>query len=208
MSSRRAPSISASLLFLLVFCAFPLLCARSAPAQTETILHNFGEGSDGDDPGSGLIWNGGNLYGTTLGGGTGLSGTVFELSPSDSGTWNETILNNFCSTFVEVCPNGAYPFGTVIFDNAGNLYGTTESGGNTNCVYTAGCGVVFELSPSGSAWTETVLHAFCSPSGSEICPGGLPNLFGGSPVMDASGNIYTGDNQGVVELSPAEGAWT
>jgi uncharacterized repeat protein (TIGR03803 family) len=98
----------------------------------------------------------GNLYGTTAAGGAGCSnesygnGTVFELSPSPSGGWTETILYRF-----QGGNDGSYPLGGLILDKKGNLYGTTVSGGNSNQ------GTVFELSPNGSGgWTKTILYNF------------------------------------------------
>jgi uncharacterized repeat protein (TIGR03803 family) len=100
----------------------------------------------------------------------------------------------------------------VIFDTAGNLYGTASLGGaniNSNCY--GGCGVVFELSPSATGWKETVLYNFCSQAG--CTDGNLP--FAGV-IMDSAGNLYgtttqSGDpstNGVVFELSPSAGGWT
>src|ERR1700688_4356775 len=77
---------------------------------------------------------------------------------------------------------GTGPVGDLIFDSAGNLYGTTMSGGlqNPNCVYD--CGVVFELSPSGSGWTYKVLYYFTGGY-----DGGEPD---GRLTLDAQGNLY------------------
>jgi hypothetical protein len=94
-------------------------------------LHRFTGGSDGANPGSPLVLDAaGNLYGTTEDGGVGVThefqgyGVVFELSPRSDGTWAETVLHNFLGY-----PDGKYSLNGVIFDSAGNLYGTTSGGG-------------------------------------------------------------------------------
>lgn len=108
----------------------------------ETVVHVF-SGTDGTAPYAGVIGDGaGSLYGTTLEGGTYGYGTVFRLAPD--GTL--TPLYEFSGG-----SDGAYPYGGVKFDNAGNLYGTTSLGG------TSGFGVIFKLAPNGQ---ETVLHSF------------------------------------------------
>jgi uncharacterized repeat protein (TIGR03803 family) len=128
-------------------------------AGNETVLHTF-EGSDGANPNSVLLFDSkGNLYGTTQNGGTGPCqdgcGTVFELSPGQGGAWSENVLYSFCS--LGGCTDGFYPDGgPLVRDAAGNLYGTTNFGGNSrNC--NGGCGVVFKLDTTGG---ETVLHSF------------------------------------------------
>ena len=81
----------------------------------------------------------GNLYGTTGGGGDGY-GTAFKLTAAGK----ETVLYNFCGQ--DNCADGKQPFGGLVFDQKGNLYGTTYIGGLTVC--TNGCGVVFKLTPN------------------------------------------------------------
>lgn len=131
-------------------------------------------------------------------------GVVFELSPASSG-WTETVLYSFNGG-----TDGAWPYSGVIFDNAGDLYGTTSQGGGAgNCVF--GCGTVFKLAHSSSGWTETLLHTFPANNADGIYPAG--NL-----AFDANGNLYgiTGgggasQNYGAVyQLSPASsgGGWT
>jgi uncharacterized repeat protein (TIGR03803 family) len=131
----------------------------------------------------------GNLFGTTEGGGANIGGTVFRLTPSGAG-YNYTELYSFC--LQANCTDGDGPFAGVIEDASGNLYGTTAEGG-TNDVSLCesagfvGCGTVFELMPSGSGYTESVLYNFCSQGGVNCTDGAIP---GTSLIEDASGNLY------------------
>jgi uncharacterized repeat protein (TIGR03803 family) len=173
---------------------------------TETILHTFQGTIDGSGPNGPLVFDSaGNLYGTTYyGGGANGFGTVFELSPNGQGSWTETILYSFTDGF-----DGAYPSAGLILDQAGNLYGTTTEGGDSNCnnYYSKiiGCGVVFELSRNAGTWTETTLHAF------NLADGMFPY---GNLIADAAGNLYgtTWGGPGccgtVYRLSPNSGNWT
>ena len=139
---------------------------------------------------------GGNLYGTTIVGGTNNLGVVFELSDSGGGKATETVLHTFTG------PDGANPSGGLIMDNAGNLYGTTQYGGSQNC--SGGCGVIFELTRSQDGWSETTIYQFGQSGGY------LPS---GALVLDANGNLYGvaagGKLSGglIFELSPANGKW-
>ena len=113
------------------------LTPREGGGWTETVLHSFGNGSDGANPYAGLIIDAnGNLYGTTLAGGIHTAGTAFELSPRQGGGWTETILHSFGNG-----TDGNSPYAGLIFDAAGNLYGTTLEGGIHSY------GVVFEITP-------------------------------------------------------------
>jgi len=113
---------------------------------TEKILHNFVNGADGAGPrGSVILDAAGNLYGVTYTGGNGTNcvnylgqgcGTVFELSPTANG-WREKILHAFNFDGID----GAEPYAGLIFDRAGNLYGTTYAGGENYG------GTVFEITP-------------------------------------------------------------
>jgi uncharacterized repeat protein (TIGR03803 family) len=88
-----------------------------------SVLHSF---STGNGPMAGLTADSaGNLYGTTYGGGQADCGTVFKLSSGKSNKWTYTILYSFDPTQGDGC----WPTGGVIFDSAGNLYGTTQWGG-------------------------------------------------------------------------------
>lgn len=170
---------------------------------TETVLYVFqgNAKNDGASPFGGLVTDrSGNLYGTTAYGGTGDCvllgskvgcGTVYELSPpaQQGGAWTETVLYSFPSS-----KYGYVPWGDLVFDKAGNLYGATIFGGGkgTTCdPYYQYCGAVFELSPpkkKGGAWTEKVLHAFAGvPTGKQSADGAEPN---GGLVLDSKGAIY------------------
>ncbi len=163
---------------------------------TETVLHTFTGGADGANPGNGLVLDGaGNLYGTTTSGGSGLYGTAFQLSSSGSG-WTENVLYSFGLN------GGTEPWGGLIFDAAGNLYGTTAYGSPST---------VFELTPSNGTWNYSSLY------GTSF--GGV-GVFTGTLAMDAAGNLYgTTYNGGnytdclygcgtVFKLTPSAGSWT
>jgi uncharacterized repeat protein (TIGR03803 family) len=172
------------------------------------VLHSFAF-SDGANPYGGLIFDAtGNLYGTTYYGGPNGAGVVFKLKPNADGSWTENVLYSFCAAFN--CSDGANPSAGLIFDTAGNLYGTTQTGGFTSTACGRGCGVVFKLTPNtDGSWTESVLHSFTQvPDGSDPYAG---------LIFDPAGNLYgtTGygggtNNTGVVfELKPnADGSWT
>ena len=121
---------------------------KITPSGAETLLYSFQGGSDGWIPRGDLIMDsGGNLYGTTQGGGSSNDGTVFKIAPDGA----ETLLYAF-----QPGADGEFPSGGVIMDKSGALYGTTYYGGGSGCKGD-GCGVVFKLAPDG---TETVLYAF------------------------------------------------
>jgi uncharacterized repeat protein (TIGR03803 family) len=121
---------------------------------TETVLYSFNIGPQ-SQPTSGVIFDAaGNLYGTTAGCGNCNPGAVYELSMLN-GTWSINVLHAFNGS------DGSIPAGGVIFDSAGNLYGTTAAGGKN------GLGEVFKLSQSGGQWTESALHSFAGKDGNE-----------------------------------------
>ncbi len=120
---------------------------------------------------AGLVFdNAGNLYGTAEGGTHG-RGVVFELTPSGSG-WTKTILYNFAGG-----NDGAFPFGGVVLDSAGNLYGSTTYGGS------AGGGTIFELSPSSGGWAQSTLCSFGKGGSGSFGPQS-------ALTMDTAGNLY------------------
>jgi uncharacterized repeat protein (TIGR03803 family) len=173
---------------------------------TKKTLHDFGKGEDGYNPVASLIFDGsGNLYGTTNFGGAYDYGTVFELSPTVEGEWTEKVLHSFNNNGED----GYYPLANVIFDAAGNLYGTTEAGGAA----ISNNGTVYELLPTGSGdWTEKILHSFGFHYSGEFPPDGGQPVAG--LIFDASGNLYGTTRYGglafgtVFELSPTtDGSW-
>jgi len=169
------------------------------------VLYRFLGGNDGRTPNPGLIFDGaGNLYGTTQAGGanscpaepTSSCGTVFELSPTPKGEWIEKQLYNFAGNADGEAPNSG-----LVADSAGNLYGTTASGGAYN-------GTVFELTPgSNGTWTETILYRF-SDVEDGLGPSGL--------IRDSQGDLYgftrkggATENGTIFKLSPdTDGTWT
>lgn len=169
----------------------------------QIVVHRFTGGADGGTPHGTLVFGAdGALYGAAGFGGNSGAGLIYRFAKNSKGKWKETVLYNFGNG-----ADGGYPYCTPIFDQAGNLYGTTLNGGN------AGNGVVFELSPPASGqknWTETVLHSFdASGDGAEPRVG---------VIMDGGGNLYgtteTGGSIGygaVFEVSPpsqGQSSWT
>ena len=141
----------------------------------KTVLTTFSNLADGVDPYANVIFDkAGNLYGTTPFGGTLGGGTVFKLSPNPDGTWIRSTLHNFAGS----PDDGAGSMGGLVFDAAGDLYGTTCGGG------TIGQGTVYQLKPEpDGSWTEKVLHSFQGGTDG-ICPFGSPTFDG------ATNNLY------------------
>jgi uncharacterized repeat protein (TIGR03803 family) len=174
---------------------------------TESVLYSFHGSPDGAYPSGNLVFDSaGTLYGTTQGSGTGTGncgisgcGTVFALTPKSGGGWRETALYNF-----QGGNDGAEPWGGVIFDPQGNLYGTTfYGGGSPYC--TLSCGTVFELKRVGGQWKEIVLFGFLGGGHGDTPLGGV--------VIDTAGNLYGtlagGGNDGgaVFEVRHIGGRW-
>jgi uncharacterized repeat protein (TIGR03803 family) len=173
-----------------------------------------------DHPEGSLIFdNAGNLYGTTLNGGANGFGAVYELILQPGGVYKQSVLYSFAGYPTD----GSNPVAALVFDTAGNLYGTTIQGGDSsNCKgiqrNPIGCGTVFELQPvAGGGWTELMLHSFTGAT----ADGATPN---GSLIVDSNGNLFGttaiggkkncasgGADSGcgtVFELSPGNGSWT
>ncbi len=168
---------------------------------TEVPLYKFSGGADGSIPyGGTLVFDSsGNIYGTTFAGGGGSCfqgcGVVYKLTPSGS-SWIETVLYTFSGA-----SDGASPWAGVTLDAAGNLYGTTSAGG------AYGGGTVYELSPSGSAWTQKTLHSFQRQQDGS-------NPYAGV-IFDRSGDLYGATQYGgshdggtVFEMTPSGGNWS
>jgi len=181
-----------------VFHLKPLPAApKSALAPwAETILYRFaGPPNDGREPQGDLtVDSSGNIYGTTVYGGGADAGTIYELTPSGGG-WSETVLYSAHND-----STGGNPWGGVVFDKSGNLFGVFNTTG------LGGAGAVYKLSPSGSSWTEQVVHAFQFSDG-ENPQGGL--------ILNPSGNLYgtttlfgPGGGGTVFELMPANDGFT
>jgi len=166
---------------------------------TLNVIHRF-TGTDGANPASTLIFDAaGNLYGTTTSGGASNAGTVFELRRGQNDAWGMSILHDFNLT------DGSAPDGRLVFDPAGNLYGTTGAGGDSST------GTVFRLSPTtGGRWNHTLLYSFLRSGGTDPQNG---------VILDSAGNLYgitvsSGDLCGckygtVYQLTPGAGdIWT
>jgi uncharacterized repeat protein (TIGR03803 family) len=174
----------------------------------EVVLHTFTGGADGAGPGDGLTLDvSGNLYGTTAYGGNTTSsvcqligpgcGVVFKLMPTSSG-WREAVMHTFTGSY-----DGHQPYSNLIFDSAGNAYGTAAYGGNEpSCPYTIGCGTVFKLTPgSGGGWSTSSLHRFTNKA-----DGSSPvaNLF-----LDSAGDLFgTASGGASTACSPTGGCGT
>ncbi len=144
---------------------------------TEKVLYTFegsafGGGTDGANPVAGVVMDAaGNLYGTTDYGGPAAVGAVFKLAPNGDGTYTETVLYTFKDG-----QDGGHPYGGVILDSNGNLYGTTQGHNNS-------FGTVYKLTPTAQGpWTESILYRFQGGADGAVPYGGL--------VMDNAGNLY------------------
>jgi uncharacterized repeat protein (TIGR03803 family) len=155
---------------------------KSQWQETPLFLFNPNESGGFSPAGAPVFDAAGNLYGVTYGGGNHLCsqgcGVVYELTPSASGTWSETVLYEFSGG-----SDGAYPEGGLTMDSGGRLDGTTINGGDLKCNNGAGCGVVFQVHPMGTRSPETVLHAFDGGS----TDGWLPLT---AVTLDSAGNLY------------------
>jgi uncharacterized repeat protein (TIGR03803 family) len=162
----------ASICILTVVGLRPVFSYGAPPASSYKVIYSFTGGVDGGQPMSDLtLDSAGNLYGTTSRGGANGNGTVFKLKHSEDG-WKEEVLYSFAGG-----NDGGYPAAGVIFDRAGNLYGTTFVGGEFSG------GTAFKLTPnSRGGWTESVTYSF-NPESTGY--GVQTDL-----VVDAQGNLY------------------
>ena len=190
------------------------LSPSSGGGWTETVLWRFQGNFDGAYPGGGVLLDGaGSVYGTAGGGGSPSCrqyfkdsqdcGLVYKLRHSATG-WVRSTPYRF-----QGGTDGWLPLGELVMDASGNLYGTTDLGGITSPPF--GNGTVYELTPSGGGWMESVLYRFTG------------FLDGGYPIegvtFDASGNMFGLVNGGgtnsqdggggtLYELTPSAGGWT
>jgi uncharacterized repeat protein (TIGR03803 family) len=176
------------------------VCKSSQCPWIETVLHSFTGRTDG------AFGNGnypayadqlafdqaGNIYGTAPGGGTHGYGVVFQLTHS-GGNWSENVLWNFTGGV-----DGGFPVSGVIFDQAGNFYGTTLAGGAN------GNGAAYEFSPSGSGWTQSTIYSFTFrdvlPPYGGLTIDGAGNLYGTAGAFEGGGGAY--------EISLSNGSWS
>jgi uncharacterized repeat protein (TIGR03803 family) len=164
---------------------------REGSSVKESILHNFGSGSDGTVPVAGVTFDAsGNLYGTTSLGGAKDYGTVYKLVKS---TWAETILHSFADG-----DDGAVPYAGLVA-SSGKFYGAATEGGSLSG------GTVFELTPSGSSWNFSVITS--------VAGWGISGTFR-NVMVAPSGTIYAtthcdgNDDSGTVyELTPNGSSW-
>jgi uncharacterized repeat protein (TIGR03803 family) len=170
---------------ILAGVACPIWCAT-----TFTVLHNFGASNDGAVPAGPLLLNEqGKLYGVTAGGpGSDAYGAVFELISRTNGKWSERLLHSFTAG-----DGSAYPYGSLVVDRSGNLYGTTSG------YLSFAVGGIFKLSASQGGWDFAMLY-------SDNAGPGL--------VFDKLGNLYgeigPGDYHGagaIGELSSGSNGW-
>ena len=150
----------------------------------ERVIHAFTGGSDGSTGSAGrLILDGaGNFYGVATAGGANGAGTAFELVAGVSGQWSFTTLFAFQGT-----PNAGFPYGALVFDNKGNLYGTTYYDGANNL------GSVYRLSDKNGAWSESLLYSF---KGGSDGSSPISNL-----IVDSAGNLYGTTSEGGAQCS-------
>jgi uncharacterized repeat protein (TIGR03803 family) len=138
---------------------------------SSNVLYQF-QGSDGAYPQGDLSFDSaGNIYGTTVNGGSADWGVVYSLTHSDGG-WAQSVLYQATDN-----GNGQYPWGGVAIDSSGNLYGTFSENGS------GGYGSVYKLTRSGSGWSESTIHSFTYQGNNGAAPqGGL--------IFDQAGNLY------------------
>src|SRR5579862_141445 len=129
------------------------------------------------------------FWGTTITGGTSGRGIVYELAPSGSNlwtaSWTRTVLYNFC--WSGTCSDGTFPFGGIVLDATGNIFGTTSGGGahSDGLLFKLASGSCTEFGGNGPFWCQTDEHDFSSSAG--CADGAYPN---GDLVMDSSGILY------------------
>jgi uncharacterized repeat protein (TIGR03803 family) len=180
-------------------CGVVYKLANNGGTWTQTVIHTFRGGNDGQGPGSGLTFDKlGNLYGMTPIGGANGVGVIFQMKPNANGTWKERVIH----TFTGGADGANASAGRLILDSAGNLYGVATAGGVNQQ------GTAFELSPSpNGTWNFQTLYAFKGNGDA-----GFPY---GALAMDKAGNFYGttyydgANNLGsVYQLTNSNGTWS
>jgi uncharacterized repeat protein (TIGR03803 family) len=175
-----------------------LLRPKASAGWSFRVIHTFTGGSDGSSGSAGkMVFRGGRVFGAATAGGNHSAGAIFQLTPTQTGEWDFKTLYSF-----QGAPDGVFPYGAVLFDSAGNIYGTTYYGG------TNGIGAVYKLIPTTSGeWNETVLYSFQNGNDGNSS---ISNL-----VFDAAGNLYGTTSEGglgsgtIFQLTPGpNGTWT
>ena len=171
--------------------------SSSGTSFSEGFIYRFAGSPDGANPWGAVVSDSaGNLYGTTENGGANYGGTIYRMQPKGS-TYAESVVHSFGASGTD----GSHPLSSLAIDKRRDLYGTTESGGY------AGAGTVFELTPSGSKYIETILYAFQGmPDGNRPESGitlSASNAKAGSAIYGTT--VYGGtSNDGTVyKLTPA-----
>lgn len=172
----------------------------------ESVLYSFGNTNDASTPSGPLVFDSaGTLYGVAATGGVANGGALYHLIPPSAtgGAWTESVLFSFGSP----TSSGNGPAGNLVFDSIGNLYGVTSAGGAKQ-----GYGVVYELSPATSSWTQSILWQFDRTTGNNPVGGLTRNPIDGSLYGTTTGGGATFPPSGTVfHLSPPAtqgGQWT
>jgi uncharacterized repeat protein (TIGR03803 family) len=152
---------------------------QKKPAWKDRDIYTFTNNGGGENPYAGLIMTAkGTFYGTAIESGPDDGGVAYELVRGKNRQWKQTVLHAFGTT-----GDGNAPYGGLIADTSGKLFGTTVFGGANNA------GTVYELSPThGGQWKERILYSFTGGADGQYPSGSL--------TLDASGNLYGATSNG------------
>jgi len=161
--------------------------SHSQQGWTFNPLYSFtGSPNDGGSPITSMVFGpDGTLYGVTSGGGPIGFGTAFNVRPPARicsrvlCPWDETVIHEFPDP---MGVDGFFPTGSPLFDQAGDIYGTTQDGPHGGTCGGNGCGVVYKLTQSQGSWTESIVYNFNPAPDSNLPQGGL--------IFDSSGKLY------------------